>query len=248
MDIRLDDVNRRIIHALMEDARSISAPMIADEVGVSAATIRNRIGQLEEAGVIEGYHANVDFERGDGRLRNLYLCNAPVDDRERMAHQVRLIPGVINVRELMTGRRNLHVLAVGTDTNDLRRIAREIASLGIDIEDEDLLQAEHYQAYRPFGPDDRTPQPLSDYISLTGGAEVVEVTVAESAPIAGLSLERAAREGVLADDVLVIAIERDDAVLTPRGDTEIEPDDLLTLLSREGVTEDALEAFEAGGR
>ncbi len=245
MDIRLDEVNKRIIHALMEDARSTSAPMIADEVGVSPATIRNRIGQLEDAGVIEGYHAVVDFERGDGRLRNLYLCNAPVEDRERLAHQVRLIPGVINVRELMTGRRNLHVLAVGTDTQDLRRIAREIATLGIDIEDEDLLQTEHFQAYRPFGPDDETPKPLSDYISLTGGAEIIEVTVDDGAPITGLSLEHAGREGVLADDVLVIAIERDDAVLTPRGDTVIRSDDLLTLLSREGVTDDALEAFQS---
>ena len=244
MDIRLDEVNKRIIHALMEDARSISAPMIADEVGVSPATIRNRIGQLEDAGVIEGYHANVDFERGDGRLRNLYLCNAPVEDRERLAQQVRLVPGVINVRELMTGRRNLHVLAVGTDTQDLRRIAREIATLGIDIEDEDLVQTEHFQPYQPFGPDDEMPKPISDYISLTGGAEVVEVSVGSNAPIEGLSLERAAREGVLDDDILVVAIERDDAVLTPRGETVVQADDLLTVLSREGVTETALEAFE----
>ncbi|MFP9058913.1 AsnC family transcriptional regulator [Natrialbaceae archaeon A-chndr2] len=244
MDIRLDEVNKRIIHALMHDARSTSAPMIADEVGVSPATIRNRIGQLEDAGVIEGYHANVDFERGDGRLRNLYLCNAPVEDRERLAHKVRLVPGVINVRELMTGRRNLHVLAVGTDTGDLRRIAREIAALGIDIEDEDLLQAEHYQAYQPFGPDEEKPQPLSDYISLTGGAEIVEVTVPKGAPIEGLTLEEAGRNGLLANDVLVVAIERDDAVLTPRGGTAIRSDDLVTLLSREGEAD--LEAFHRG--
>lgn len=243
MDIRLDEVNKRIIHALMYDARSTSAPMIADEVGVSPATIRNRIGQLEEAGVIEGYHANVDFERGDGRLRNLYLCNAPVEDRERLAHKVRLVPGVINVRELMTGRRNLHVLAVGTDTGDLRRIAREIASLGIDIEDEDLLQAEHYQSYQPFGPDEEAPQPLSDYISLTGGAEIVEVTVPKGAPIEGLTLEDAGHKGLLADDVLVVAIERDDSVLTPRGGTAIQSDDLVTLLSRTGEAD--LEAFQA---
>lgn len=244
MDIRLDDVNKRIIHALMQDARTTSAPMIADNVGVSPATIRNRIRQLEDAGVIQGYHATIDFERGDGRLRNLYLCNAPVEDREHLAHQVQLIPGVINVRELMTGRRNLHVLAVGSDTQDLRRIAREIASLGIDIEDEDLLQSEHQQAYQPFGPGDEPPQPLSDYISLTGGAEVIEVSVSANAPVAGLTLEQAVREGILTDDILVIAIERDEAVLTPRGGTRIEADDLLTLLSRGGVTDQTLEAFK----
>ncbi|MFC4249140.1 AsnC family transcriptional regulator [Natribaculum luteum] len=245
MDIRLDEVNRRIIHALMQDARDTSAPMIADEVGVSPATIRNRIRQLEDANVIRGYHANVDFERADGRLTNLYVCNAPVEDRERLAQQVRVIPGVVNVRELMTGRRNLHVLAVGEDTGDLRHIAREIAKLGIDIEDEDLVQSEHFQPYRPFGPDDDEPTALSEFISLSGGAEVLEVTVPADAPIAGLTLEEASRREVLEDELLVVAIERDDTVITPRGGTEIRPDDLLTILSRGGVTDETLEAFEA---
>lgn len=245
MDIRLDEVNRRIIHALMGDARNTSAPMIADEVGVSPATIRNRIHQLEEVGVLRGYHANVDFERADGRLTNLFMCNAPVAERERLARQVRVIPGVVNVRELMTGRRNLHVLAVGEDTSDLRHVAREIAKLGIDIEDEDLVQSEHFQTYRPFGPDDDSPKALSDFISLSGGAEVLEVTIPETAPVAGLTLEEAGRKGVLDDELLVVAIEREDAVVTPRGSTQIRPDDLLTILSRGGVTEEALESFEA---
>ncbi len=246
MSINLDEVNKRVIHALMQDARSISAPMIADDVGVSPATIRNRIAQLEEANVIEGYHANVDFERADGRLRNLYLCNASVEEREQLASQVRLIPGVINVRELMAGRRNLHVLAVGTDTTDLRRIAREIATLGIDIEDEALVQSERDQAYQPFGPDDERPQPLSEYLSLTGGTEVLEVAVAPDAPIDGLTLELAGREGVLDSNVLIIAIERDGTVLTPRGETVIKANDQVTLLSRESISDEALEAFTSG--
>lgn len=245
MDIRLDEVNRRIIHALMDDARNTSAPMIAEEVGVSPATIRNRINQLEDANVIRGYHASVDFERADGRLRNLYVCNAPVEERERLAQQVRVIPGVVNVRELMTGRRNLHVLAVGEGTSDLRQVAREIAKLGIEIEDEDLVQSEHFDPYQPFGPDDEEPTALSDFISLSGGAEVLEVTIPEGAPIAGLTLEEAGRREVLVDELLVVSIERDDTVITPRGGTEIRADDLVTVLCRGGVTEETLEAFEA---
>lgn len=245
MSVRLDEVDRRIVHALMADARDTSAPMIADEVGVSPATIRNRIRQLEDDGVISGYHANVDFERANGRLTNLFMCNAPVADRERLARKVRVIAGVVNVRELMTGRRNLHVLAVGEDTEDLRRIAREIANLGIDIQDEDLVQSEHFQTYQPFGPDEESPAALSDFVSLSGGAEVVEVTVPIDAPITGMTLEEAGREGLLEDELLVVTIERDDDVVTPKGATEIRADDLVTLLSRESVSESALDAFES---
>ncbi|SEW23480.1 Lrp/AsnC family transcriptional regulator [Natrinema salifodinae] len=245
MGIRLDEVNRRIIHALMDDARNTSAPMIADEVGVSPATVRNRIEQLEEANVLQGYHANVNFEAANRHFRNLYICHAPVDSRERLANQARLIPGVINVRVLMAGRRNLHILAVGEDTSDLRRVAREIAALGIEIEDEDLVQSEDYQSYQPFGPDNEAPYALSDFISLTGNAEVAEVTIEDDAPIAGMTLAEAGDDDVLDDQLLVVSIERDDKVVTPRGQTRIRADDLLTIVSRNGIAEPSLDAFRA---
>ena len=242
---RLDEIDRRIVYALMADARNTSAPAIAEEVSVSGATIRNRIAQLEEHGIIEGYHATVDFEGADGSLMNLFLCHAPFGDVEGAARQIGTIPGVINVRELMGGQINLHVLAVGTDTSDLRRIGRELENVDVEIEDEVLLQNEHHFPYTPYGPaDQRRLEPLADYISLTGGAEVVEVTVHDDAPIAGRTLEDAATEDILDDGTLVIAIERDDVMLTPHGDTEIRPHDIVTVFSPDGAGESALEGFQ----
>lgn len=245
MSIRLDEVNRRIIHALMGDARNTSAPMIADEVGVSPATIRNRIAQLEDAGIIRGYHANVDFDAADGMLSTLYVGTAPIEERARIAQQARTITGVVNVREFVAGRENLHVLAVGDDVEAVNDVARELTSIGIAIDDEKVVRTEQFQAYHPFGPAD-THQQFSDYISLAGGNKVVELTVDDDAPIAGMTLERAAREGVLEDGVLVVSIERDDAVLTPRGESEIRPGDILTVLSRGGFTDSMFEVFETG--
>lgn len=245
MSIRLDDVNKRIIHALMNDARNTSAPMIAEEVGVSPATIRNRINQLEDAGIIRGYHANVDFEAADEMLTALHVATAPVEERARLAQQARTITGVVNVREFVTGEENLHVLAVGRDLEAINDIARELTALGVDLDVQKLVRTEQFQAYHPFGPD-QTHQQFSDYISLAGGTEVVELSVDDGAPIVGMTLERAGREGLLEDGLLVVSIEREDAVLTPTGDTEIRGGDLLTLLSRSGITEPMLDVFEAG--
>ncbi|WP_339104865.1 winged helix-turn-helix transcriptional regulator [Haloterrigena salinisoli] len=246
MDHRLDEIDRRIIYALMDDARNISAPTIAADVSVSPGTIRNRIEQLEERGIITGYHANVDFERAEGHLANLFMCNAPVSERESMAQRAQVIPGVINVRELLTGRRNLHVLAVGADTSDLRRIARALSDLGIEIEDEVLVQNETTRPYAPFGPTDETHEAmLTDFISLSGDAEVAEVTVDRDARIADMSLQEAARREVLDDDSLVVAIERDEDVLTPHGDTVIRPDDIVTLFARDGVADETIDVFRA---
>jgi len=244
MDNQLDAIDRRVIYELMADARGTSAPEIAEAVDVSPATIRNRIDRLEDRGVITGYHATIDFEAADGRLTNLYLCNAPVAERESYASKVRAVPGVVNVRELMTGRRNLHVLAIGETIDDLRRIARAISGLGIEIEDEDLVQTESVHPYSPYGPDpDGSRKTLSDFTSLAGGSEIVEVTAGEAAPIVGRQLSQAGRRGMLDDDTLVIAIERDGLVLTPRGETTIETDDLVTLFSRGGISDETLAAF-----
>lgn len=248
MDYRLDEIDRRIIYELMSDARNTSAPTVADAVNVSPGTIRNRISQLEEHGIIRGYTTAVDFERADGQLTNLYICTVPVSERESLAQEVSVVPGVINVRELMTGRRNLHVLAVGKDTNDLRRIARALSRLGVDIEDEDLVQTETDSPYAAFGPEqDRPASAATDFISLAGEASVVEVTVEADAPIIGRTLANAADAGVLDDKSLIIAIERDDTVFTPHGETTIEADDIVTVLVRGGDPEAAIKPFVPQG-
>lgn len=242
-EYRVDEIDRRVVHALMTDARNTSAPMIAEEVNVSAGTIRNRINRLEEHGIISGYHAQVNFERIGGQLTNLFMCNAPFEKREAIAQQVRTLPGVINVRELMGGRMNLHVLAVGTDTDDLRRIGRSLAELGIEIEDEVLVHNESFSTYASFEPDEKPLKPPTDFISLAGDSEVVEVTVRTDAPLAGLTLEEAGQQEILDDDTLVVTIERDGTVLTPRGGTMIQPDDIVTVFARTGVTNETLNAF-----
>ena len=150
---RIDDLDRRIIYALMQDGRA-TATSIAETANVSGATVRNRIEKLEDRGIITGYRAHVDFEAAGGKLRNLYLCNVPVPEREALAHEARAIPEVINVRSLMTGRRNLHVLAVGESTRDLQRVSRSLSKLGIEVENEDLLEDELFNPYEPFNPDD----------------------------------------------------------------------------------------------
>ena len=243
--VRLDDIDRRILHALMRDARNTSATEIAERVSVSGATVRNRIARLEDSGIIEGYQPTIDFERADDALLNLFLCHAKFDEIERIAAQLGTIPSVVAVRELMGGQTNLHVLVVGEDTGDLRRIGQEISKYGVEIKDEFLVQRQMRFPYSPYGPsEDQRAEPLTDSVSLRGEAELVELTVQENAPIAGRTLERATREGVLQDDTLVVAIERDQSVITPQGDTEVRPHDIVTVLSPTGEKETARKAFQ----
>jgi Lrp/AsnC family leucine-responsive transcriptional regulator len=58
-DQQLDATNRQLIEALQEDAR-MSLAALGRRVGLSAPAVGERLGRLEESGVIRGYHADVD--------------------------------------------------------------------------------------------------------------------------------------------------------------------------------------------
>ena len=244
MSYNLDEIDKRVVYRLMSDARGVSAPSIAEEMNVSPGTIRNRIQQLEENGVITGYHASVDFERADGRLTNLFICTVPVSNREKLAREVLGIPGVIDVRELMTGRRNLHVTAVGTSMDDISRIARALTAFDVEIEDEDLVHEEYHRPYHPFGPEtDPHNSPLTEFVSLTGNAEVLELSVEATAPVADQTLRDADEYDFFGDDVLVVAIERDGEIIMPKGETTIRPDDIVTVFSKNGRSDNIIRQF-----
>ncbi|MCF2241798.1 TrkA family potassium uptake protein, partial [Halobacterium salinarum] len=49
---------------------------------------------------------------------------------------------------------------------------------------------------------------IVDYMRIGDHAEVFEISVTDSAPVAGATLQEAANTGALPDDVLVVAIER----------------------------------------
>ena len=58
-DQQLDATNRQLIAALQADAR-LSLAELGRRVGLTAPAVGERLGRLEEAGVIRGYHADID--------------------------------------------------------------------------------------------------------------------------------------------------------------------------------------------
>jgi Lrp/AsnC family leucine-responsive transcriptional regulator len=58
-DQQLDPTNRQLLAALQEDAR-LSLAELGRRVGLTAPAVGERLGRLEEAGVIRGYHADID--------------------------------------------------------------------------------------------------------------------------------------------------------------------------------------------
>ena len=146
----IDDLDRQIIHALQGDARHTSASEIAESLDVSARTVRNRIANLEDSGVIRGYDVDVDYEAAGYQLHTLIVCTAPIHEREEIARRALDVDGVVAIREVMTGADNVHVEVVGVDGNDLSRIGRDLNEIGLEVVDEDLIRNEYTRPFHQF--------------------------------------------------------------------------------------------------
>ncbi|KAB1197849.1 MULTISPECIES: Lrp/AsnC family transcriptional regulator [Haloferax] len=146
----LDDLDRRILHELQRDARHVSSRDIADSVDASPSTVRKRIQRLESEEIITGYHAAVDYERAGYQLFVQMECTAVIPVRGDLSERALEVEGVVSIRELATGEDNVLVSAVGEDSNDLARIARELTDLGLRVADEDLIRRDIRRAFSGF--------------------------------------------------------------------------------------------------
>ncbi|WP_435176643.1 Lrp/AsnC family transcriptional regulator [Halorussus sp. AFM4] len=146
----LDDVDKTILYYLQQDARNSTSTDMAEELDIAASTVRNRLARMEEEGVIEQYVPQLDYEKAGFQLRVLFTCTAP-DDAENFGQDVLEQEGVVAVRELLAGTENLHVEAVGTDTDHLTDIADSLRELGLDIVRSDVLKTQLHQPFAHFG-------------------------------------------------------------------------------------------------
>lgn len=150
---RLDEIDNGILHLLQVDARNKSAADIADAVGVTANTVRNRIRRLEERGVIEGYVPVVDYEQAGFQIMAVIVCTAPIPERKSLAQKALQVEGVTRVRELMTGHRNVLVTAVAAESESMTEVASRLHNLGLTIEEEELVKNDSARPFSHFGDD-----------------------------------------------------------------------------------------------
>lgn len=155
----LDTVDRAILYELQRDARNNTNVEIAERIGVSPSTVGKRIARLEERGVVKGYRPEIDYEQAGFPLYVLFICTTPITEREPLIQEALEIETVVNVREMMTGERNVHVQVVGKTNDDITRTAHRIDELGFAVSDEILMRAEYTRPSAIFG---KTDPPFDD--------------------------------------------------------------------------------------
>lgn len=149
MDI--DDVDKGILYLLQHDARRITTEKMGEAVGVSASTVRNRIEGMEETGIVRGYYPDIDYDKAGLQLHVLFICSAPNPNRERLARKARKVGGVVTVQEVLNGKDNVQIEAVGTDTDDIARISDSLSEIGLEVQNSKILKSTYLQPFDHFG-------------------------------------------------------------------------------------------------
>lgn len=89
----LDDVDRRIVAALVDDGR-LSVNELASRVGVSRATAYSRLDRLRSEGVITGFTATVDPTKLGLGVAALILVNVEQNEWRAARDELLHLPGV----------------------------------------------------------------------------------------------------------------------------------------------------------
>lgn len=90
----MDDIDRRILKLLQENAR-MSLKAIAEKTFLSSPAVSARIEKLENEGVLSGYHAAVDPIKLGYHIIAYINLNVVADDKENFYSYAGSVPNVL---------------------------------------------------------------------------------------------------------------------------------------------------------
>ncbi len=118
--MELDDTDRAILRILQADARTPFSE-IARRIDMSSATVHDRVGRMEDAGVIEGYHASINTKAVGYGVSALVGLRVEQGREEDALEQLRELEGVRAIH-LTTGEWDVILRVIAEDTDALREL------------------------------------------------------------------------------------------------------------------------------
>ncbi len=128
----LDAIDTRLLNELQADAK-ISLKRVGEKVGLSAPAVMERVRKLEQAGIIRGYHAQIDA-RAVGIDVSGFI-GVMIKDPERLEAFETWVVDIPQVLEChhVTGGFTLLLKVKARNTSALETLIRKIRSfLGVD--------------------------------------------------------------------------------------------------------------------
>lgn len=151
-NLRLDELDERILTELMRDAR-LSNTALAARLHVAPSTTHARVKALRDAGVIRSSHVEIDFARLGMSVQGLVSVRLRAQARPQIksyAAKVAQLPNVVSVF-FMGGQVDFLIHIACTSTAQLREFVANhlsmdpvVASTETNIVFDHLIGAEHH--------------------------------------------------------------------------------------------------------
>ncbi|KRR07963.1 AsnC family transcriptional regulator [Bradyrhizobium jicamae] len=122
----LDPLDRKILRELIQDARK-SQLALSERVGLSATSCARRVLQLEKAGIIRGYSADIDATSLGFPLTvivHITLNRQSEDALTVFETEIQKCPDVVSCH-LMSGTDDYRLEVLARDMEDYERIHRQ---------------------------------------------------------------------------------------------------------------------------
>lgn len=126
--MELDEKAWRLISALQSDGR---APLktLAEATGLSVPATLERLRRLEEAGVVRGFHADIDPKAAGYGVRALVAIDVQQPGKESLLARLRSLEQVLECHHV-SGSDSYSMLVVATDLEDLEQFIAGINAWG----------------------------------------------------------------------------------------------------------------------
>ena len=126
----LDKTGWRLLNELQQNARR-SYTELGQRVGLSLPAVTDRIRRMEEAGILTGYHVEVDFERVGLPVQAIVRLES-IGGRscDSVAEQANQIPEVMECYRVI-GDDSIVVKVVATSINHLTKVIDQLSQFGI---------------------------------------------------------------------------------------------------------------------
>lgn len=132
---KLDRIDRRILAALQADGR-LTNQALSEQVALSPSACLARVRRLEEAGVIQGYHARLDpftLDIGLVLFAEVTLKGHGPEELSNFEEAILAVPQIVEVSHV-TGAFDYLLKVVVADMAAWTRIAEELTSADVGID------------------------------------------------------------------------------------------------------------------
>jgi len=123
----LDEVDRKLLRELLIDSKR-SYRELARSIGVSTATVINRVQRLESSGVIKGYTVIIDHERLGFELTVVTEITVSKGRLIEVEEEVSKLPNVCAVYDV-TGLTDAMVVAKFRSRRDLSKFTKGLLAM-----------------------------------------------------------------------------------------------------------------------